>query len=205
MEIIPKLFSKFAFMKKIIFLSTILIGFLGAKAQEYHHSYGLGGIYAMNTYTFVETNTGLHEFGGGVNAVAGGFYKAVFAFDVNNGDNFALSTAPLSGLNLSGSYGAFGFDIPLYAEYYFGGIDDLCLYIQAGFSYTYISEANYYSSIIGPRFGIGAHFRLDTISYIVSLSLGYGLNNKGNQPSSVERTQDTRSLLNFSVGYLLDY
>jgi len=191
-------------VKRLYFVLIILFSGFNSNAQDYYHSFGFGGIYAINTCTFVTSGIGMHDFSGDLNTLAGGFYKAVFVFDDNNGDDFALSTAPLIGINLNGGSNAFSFDIPLYAEYYFGGIDDFCLYLQCGFSYTYISGAKQLSSIIGPRFGIGAHFRLDTISYIVSLSLGYGLNNNGNQALLVERTQDNRSLLNFSVGYLLD-
>lgn len=191
-------------MKRFYFVIIILFSHIDSNSQDYYHSFGFGGIYAMNTCTFTENSIGMDDFSGDLNTLAGGFYKAVFVFDVNNDDDFALSTAPLLGVNLNGGSNAFSFDIPLYAEYYFGGIDDFCLFMQAGFSYTYISGAKQISSIVGPRFGIGAHFRLDTISYIVSLSLGYGLNNNGNQALSMERIHDNRSLLNFSIGYFLD-
>jgi hypothetical protein len=192
-------------MKRTIFFTLFLIGFLGAKAQDYYQSAGGGVINALHSYSFQEKSSGLFDEGSDMGSVPGIYYKATFGFEASRNTNFAISAMPFLGLYLSSQYGGFiGFDLPVYGEFYIGDIDDQHFYLQGGFSYSFVGADYFAGSIIGPRVGLGGQIDINRNLYSVHLSLAYGLN-KSDVNSGWNTINDNRYLLNISFGYMFNY
>ena len=185
--------------KSVVFLTFLaLTGF--SKAQDYYH-----GVGAQLDFGIFKTETGLVTSSGGV-LLPGVFYKGSLAFEINRDMNFALSFYPLIGMmgtfnSQSGGSSnlAFGVELPIVGEVYFGDVDDMCFFVGAGVSAALLANADAGGAIVGPHIDLGGQFEFRDNLIGLKAAFTYGLNNAG----YVAPTKYTNNLFSVGAYYVL--
>ena len=196
---------------KSLAIAALLCASFTSKAQDYYH--GLGAQVNYGLYSLSYTSPSSVYNGTASAAVPGIFYKASLAFDVSRSTNFAISSYPFLGLNANfnsqtGGSGAFGVELPILAEFYFGDLDDPCFFLGAGFSAAFLASSDVFGGatagpVVGPQLELGGQFNFRDKLIGLRFAYTYGVNNTKNIDSDITIVKDTRSMFSFGGYYLL--
>lgn len=190
---------------RISLLSLTLIPLIApsAKAQDYFHAAGLG--ISSAGYSISYDGPGISYTGNSSIDVPGVFYKATYTL----GDQFAVSAYPFLGLSFSGNSrtggsGAFGIELPVNAEIYFGEFDDKAFFGGLGFAYAYSTSTFEGSgSIFGPQIALGGQTYYNDQLLGARIAFAYGLNGFDFGPDYTIHSQ-SRYLITLGIYYSFD-
>ncbi len=183
----------------------------GVKAQDYFHGVGAQVNYGLFRLDYTSSTVNSSDLV--LASVPGIVYKASLGFEINNSLNFAVSSYPFIGFNLSlnsqsGGVGSFGAELPVLGELYIGDLDDGCFFIGAGLSAAFLAASDVWGGaaagpILGPQFDIGGQFNLRNRLVGIRLAYTYGLNNTRNVPSDITINTDKRSMVALGGYYVI--
>lgn len=194
---------KLGVVRLCIISALFLFSIQSVKAQDFYHGAGVGINSAMFSIDY--DGPGFSYTGNTSVSVPGLFYKATYTLD----DQFAVSAYPFLGLSFSansrsGGSGAFGLELPVNAEMYFGDLDDQAFFAGAGFTYAYLASSDEGTgSVFGPQIAIGGQTYYNDQLLGARIAFAYGLNGADFGPDYTIHSQ-SRSLLTLSLYYSFD-